>query len=885
MASQSAILICRWGGEIVSNGGNVEYSGGKMQALALRPSMTFNDLMERIHSRIGSNPMNAQLNVKMRIETVQGVQVLPVEDDEHLEVLRSMVAMKSIPTDIYVELIPICTSQNVPSQYDLPHSIPYTPINPSQNVPSYNISYMHPTIPSYEYGMTSYSGMVHDDQHNFPSSSHIASPVNSPLHNYSPMQEHNETTPCQILVELENVVNHEISVEEMYEDTNDESESTEEDVEEANNEDEEPNVRNPIPWFTQMNENYEVDVYWADSGHQQSFVAGGEFEKGMVFDNKKVLIEMVKRYSIQRNQFYNTVTSNEKILHLRCKKKCGWSLRATKMNYMSHGFRIVSYKGPHRDNCVSDVSTSDHRHLDSDIICEYVKSFVAKDPCLKVEFIQDLITRQYQYDVTYRKAWYAKQKAIDQVYGCWECSYKKLPSFMQALQQSNQGTVVVWKHKTLVDGAYYSNKVVFERVFWAFKPCIDGFKHCMPVLSIDGTHLYGKYKGTLLVATGVDANYQIFPLAFALVEGESIESWCWFMSCIRMHVTQRLGLCVISDRHAGIIAAMNSDNVGFKEPMAYHRFCVRHMASNLKNHVKSSKMRDMFKNMAYERQERKFVAGLRVMADSCDKSRRYVGRVPFRMWSLFHDAGRRYGMCTTNFSETFNNVLKGARFLPIMSLVELTFHRVNKYFNMRRDWSQARAAQGCSYPPKVTSMLENNNSKARYHEADVYNRQLGLYQVKTHRGNRVGEKGGHKHTVNFNLRTCTCNKPRIFHLPCSHVLAVCIKFSLSEEPWVDPFLRMDEYVNTYNPYFFPIPCETTWGDYRGPTVIPDDSMIRGMGRPKSKRIRNEMDEATRPLSKCGHCHQEGHNRRTCPKRRGDNGYIMLCVLYIICVFF
>ena len=72
------------------------------------------------------------------------------------------------------------------------------------------------------------------------------------------------------------MVNHEIYVEEMYEDTNDESESTEENVEEANTEDGELNGRNPIPWFTQMNEN--SDVYWGDSGHQQSFVAGGEFE-------------------------------------------------------------------------------------------------------------------------------------------------------------------------------------------------------------------------------------------------------------------------------------------------------------------------------------------------------------------------------------------------------------------------------------------------------------------------------------------------------------------------------------------------------------------------------------------------------------------------------
>ncbi|XP_021771757.1 uncharacterized protein LOC110735887 [Chenopodium quinoa] len=276
--------------------------------------------------------------------------------------------------------------------------------------------------------------------------------------------------------------------------------------------------------------------------------------------------EMVKMYSIQRNQFYTTVTSNESVLHLQCKKKCGWMLPGTKSSERSRGFTLVTYKVPHRENCVTEVLSTDHPHLDSSIISEYVKSFVRKDPSLKVEFIQELVSKQFHFDVPYRRAWYAKEKAIAEIFGDWDSSYGRLPHFMQALQQSNPRTCVVWKHKALVDGVYYSNMEVFERVFWAFGPYIDNFKHCMPVICIDGTHLYGNYKGTLLVATSVDASFQVFPLAFAVVEGENTSSWSWFLGCIRVHVTQRDGLCVISDRHLGIIAAMNDPNVGFTEP-------------------------------------------------------------------------------------------------------------------------------------------------------------------------------------------------------------------------------------------------------------------------------------------------------------------------------
>ena len=106
------------------------------------------------------------------------------------------------------------------------------------------------------------------------------------------------------------------------------------------------------------------------------------------------------------------------------------------------------------------------------------------------------------------------------------------------------------------------NTEIFQRVFWSFKSSIEGSKHCRPVLSIDGTHLYGKYKGTLLIAMGCDRNNQLFPLAFVITEAENIDSWGWFLTCIRNRVIQRTGICVISYRHPSIMAAMSDPHLG-----------------------------------------------------------------------------------------------------------------------------------------------------------------------------------------------------------------------------------------------------------------------------------------------------------------------------------
>lgn len=86
---------------------------------------------------------------------------------------------------------------------------------------------------------------------------------------------------------------------------------------------------------------------------------------------------------------------------------------------------------------------------------------------------------------------------------------------MDALRQENSGTVVVWRFQ--IGPSAINNQ--FQRVFWSFDPSIEGFHSCRPVISIDGAHLYGKYQASMLVVVGVDTNDQLFPLAFAIIEG------------------------------------------------------------------------------------------------------------------------------------------------------------------------------------------------------------------------------------------------------------------------------------------------------------------------------------------------------------------------------
>ena len=92
-------------------------------------------------------------------------------------------------------------------------------------------------------------------------------------------------------------------------------------------------------------------------------------------------------------------------------------------------------------------------------------------------------------------------------------------------------------------------------VYFAFGPPSSVFNIYRSLLSIDSTHLFEKYKDTLLIATRVDVEDGLYSLAFAVVEGETQAAWHWFISRIydlipRVH--QDRIITFIFDWHKGI---------------------------------------------------------------------------------------------------------------------------------------------------------------------------------------------------------------------------------------------------------------------------------------------------------------------------------------------
>ena len=100
-------------------------------------------------------------------------------------------------------------------------------------------------------------------------------------------------------------------------------------------------------------------------------------------------------------------------------------------------------------------------------------------------------------------------------------SFAKLPKYMWAIMKYNPGTIVELDCEPIVG----ADACTFKRMFWAYKPAIDAFRHCRPVMSIDATFLTGKYLARLFLTMGMDSSNHILPIAFAIVETESHNTW------------------------------------------------------------------------------------------------------------------------------------------------------------------------------------------------------------------------------------------------------------------------------------------------------------------------------------------------------------------------
>ncbi|WVZ64946.1 hypothetical protein U9M48_014388 [Paspalum notatum var. saurae] len=342
------------------------------------------------------------------------------------------------------------------------------------------------------------------------------------------------------------------------------------DDDDSDHEDDRP-VQVPSQWnnydYSQLLVNEGETVPWEYSENEVSV--------GAIYHSKIELKEAVQRWSAKcLKKEFRVVKSSPQVYDVKCiRDDCP--------------FRVHAYMGKY--DTFWTVSRIEHHTC----ILEELEGY-------EVKAIINSIEDDFQYKITYSKAYRAKQKVLEMRWGTYEASYHNLPRVLNTLCERNPGSYFEIKHYNL---PHDPTKHVLQRAFFVLGACINAFQYYHPVICIDGTFLTGRYKGTMLTAIVADGNNQVLPLAFAFVESENGDSWYWFLERIKSCIVQdRRDVYVIHDRHGGIMQVVQDLQEGSVQRQRTpkwvdlkSRWCMRHMGANFQKQFNSKKLTTLFK--------------------------------------------------------------------------------------------------------------------------------------------------------------------------------------------------------------------------------------------------------------------------------------------------
>lgn len=156
--------------------------------------------------------------------------------------------------------------------------------------------------------------------------------------------------------------------------------------------------------------------------------------------------------------------------------------------------------------------------------------------------------------------------------GSDEKSYKLLVVYMYFLQKGNPGTIYRLEY---TGGGLVPKQ--FKYLFFALGASIAGIKCMRKVVLVDGTAIKAKLKGVLIAACMQDANFQVYPIAFAIIDAENDLAWTWFFPKLSQLIPDAEDLVLLSDRHRYIYAAVRK-----VYSLAFHGACAVHIERNIR---------------------------------------------------------------------------------------------------------------------------------------------------------------------------------------------------------------------------------------------------------------------------------------------------------------
>ncbi|XP_019097517.1 PREDICTED: uncharacterized protein LOC109131269 [Camelina sativa] len=581
--------------------------------------------------------------------------------------------------------------------------------------------------------------------------------------------------------------------------------------------------------------------YPSCSSHSTGLIDVDSLFCGKLFKDKTEMRSQMRMYAVKHSFEFHTFKSDNKRYVLKCiDEKCSWRLLATKAK-ASDSFVVRKYSSQH--SCDSALRNVNHRQATARTLAGLVSNHFAggKLP-LRPKQLMEIFRNDHGVGVSYSKAWRAQEHASELARGIPADSYEVLPSWFHMIEKKNPGTITYIK-------ADSDNK--FRYGFLAFGASIRGFKLMRKVISIDGAHLKSKYKGTLLAASAQDGNFQLYPIAFAVVDSENDASWDWFLRCLKTIIPDEEDLVFVSDRASSIATALSVNYVH-----AHHGICTFHLQKNLETRFRASaSLLPVVHDASRAYTQYDFDYLFTQISNGDPDLGEYLWQADIRKWSRAYSPSNRYNIMTSNCAESINSRLKETREYPIVCLFDTIRSILTRWFNERRE-------ESCRHPYAVTTKVGNKMNES-------YNNTTRWLEVSQVNENIFEVKAALKtYMVNLDTRKCTCCMFDIDKFPCAHGIAAAKHVNLNENMFVDDYHSTERWRLAYSESIHPVGDMEYWEipESVSTSIRPPSTRIPS-GRRKKKRIASSWEYGKAKTNskqyKCSRCGQCGHNKSSC----------------------
>nr|KAJ0216368.1 hypothetical protein LSAT_V11C300114420 [Lactuca sativa] len=348
------------------------------------------------------------------------------------------------------------------------------------------------------------------------------------------------------------------------------------------------------------------------------------------------------------------------------------------------------------------------------------------------------------------------------------------------INRHNPGTVAY----ILTDSEY-----CFESCFYAIGSTIRAFKRfCRKVIIMDGAHLKGDFKGTILHAVAMDGNNQIVPLVHGICNKRE---WS-YMDMLYECVGDCQELTFVTDRADEIRVSI--ENVF---PHAHLGVCAFHLLGNIVHRFgKNDKTKVLFWRLVKAYKRNVFEELWSRFSSTRAQLAAYLSEIPCAKWTRTYSPSKRYDYMTLNSVESMNALSVDARKMPIIPLLECFRHLSHEWYNKRRIDGGKRSTVLTEWAEKVVT--KNEERTTRWFVSSVSD---VIYQVHDFK---------HGGIVDLRQETCTCKYCEGTRLPCGHVIMVLkhLKKTNFGQLAIDAY-KMEMYQSTYEEPVYPLlePCD------------------------------------------------------------------------------